>query len=73
MEQINEKQILIAFFDILGTSRLLNTGEKALSKDSGIICFAKSYHARSWVHRRGLNFTAFSVRIEKRVFALKAA
>lgn len=27
MERINEKQILIAFFDILGTSRLLNTGE----------------------------------------------
>lgn len=27
MERINEKQILIAFFDILGTSQLLNTGE----------------------------------------------
>ena len=27
MERINKKQILIAFFDILGTSRLLNTGE----------------------------------------------
>lgn len=27
MERINEKQVLIAFFDILGTSQLLNTGE----------------------------------------------
>lgn len=27
MKRINEKQILIAFFDILGTSQLLNTGE----------------------------------------------
>lgn len=27
MKRINEKQILIAFFDILGTSQLLNDGE----------------------------------------------
>ncbi len=27
MDRANEKQILIAFFDILGTSQLLNTGE----------------------------------------------
>lgn len=27
MDRAREKQILIAFFDILGTSRLLNTGE----------------------------------------------
>lgn len=27
IEENNEKQILMAFFDILGTSQLLNTGE----------------------------------------------